>query len=205
MGRELDLLMQSFLISIFNPYLLLFSINKLRMPAYHTTQVQQMPSVGNMGVLALRGNTKGPAPQIQEEDIIDEAIKYFKANVFFKSFSPENDADRLFIYVTLWIQECLKVLQKAQSRDDGWKSLYSKSVQDFAIPGDSSFPINAYFHKPRSSQEAQKMKDYLKQVRLETATRMLDVALDASGKPSKWWMCFTKRKFLGLSLSGPGY
>lgn len=99
------------------------------MPAYHTTQVQQMPSVGNMGVLALRGNTKGPAPQIQEEDIIgnktildrtrknqdllknqdqrdflDEAIKYFKANVFFKSFSPENDADRLFIYVTLWIQ-----------------------------------------------------------------------------------------------------
>ena len=40
------------------------------MPAYHTTQVQQMPSVGNMGVLALRGNTKGPAPQIQEEDII---------------------------------------------------------------------------------------------------------------------------------------
>ena len=29
-----------------------------------------MPSVGNMGVLALRGNTKGPAPQIQEEDII---------------------------------------------------------------------------------------------------------------------------------------
>ena len=103
------------------------------MPAYHTTQVQQMPSVGNMGVLALRGNTKGPAPQIQEEDIIgnnfyplisrtvsnrkeghtirkmiflDEAIKYFKANVFFKSFSPENDADRLFIYVTLWIQGC---------------------------------------------------------------------------------------------------
>ena len=60
------------------------------------------------------------------------------------------------------ILECLKVLQKAQSRDDGWKSLYSKSVQDFAIPGDSSFPINAYFHKPRSSQEAQKMKDYLK-------------------------------------------
>ena len=58
--------------------------------------------------------------------------------------------------------ECLKVLQKAQSRDDGWKSLYSKSVQDFAIPGDSSFPINAYFHKPKSSQEAQKMKDYLK-------------------------------------------
>lgn len=107
------------------------------MPAYHTTQVQQMPSVGNMGVLALRGNTKGPAPQIQEEDIIgnktildrtrknqdllknqdqrdflDEAIKYFKANVFFKSFSPENDADRLFIYVTLWIQGRFHIIHR---------------------------------------------------------------------------------------------
>ena len=46
------------------------------MPAYHTTQVQQMPSVGNMGVLALRGNTKGPAPQIQEEDIIGNNFYY---------------------------------------------------------------------------------------------------------------------------------
>ena len=36
--------------------------------------------------------------------LLDDAIKYFKANVFFKSFVPENDADRLFIYITLWIQ-----------------------------------------------------------------------------------------------------
>jgi hypothetical protein len=25
-----------------------------------------------------------------------------------------------------------------------------------------------------------------------------------TGRPSKWWMCFTKRKFLGKSLEGPG-
>ena len=108
---------------------------------------------------------------------LDDAIKFFKANVFFKEFVPENDADRLFIYITLWIQgttmmthrhdsyfisECLKVLAKVSSQDEGWKQLYSACVQDFAIPGDSRFPLNSYFHKPTSSSDAQRMKDYLK-------------------------------------------
>ena len=65
--------MQSFLISILIRNLRSLMLNIFSMPAYHTTQVQQIPSVGNMGVLALRGNTKGPAPQIQEEDIIGES------------------------------------------------------------------------------------------------------------------------------------
>lgn len=56
------------------------------MPAYHTTQVQQMPSVGNMGVLALRGNTKGPAPQIQEEDIIGNKLLLITRNVIFGEY-----------------------------------------------------------------------------------------------------------------------
>ena len=133
------------------------------MPAYHTAQVQQMESIANLGFLALRGNTKGPSPKSSDdEDIIDDAIKYFKANVFFKSFVPENDADRLFIYITLWIQECLKIMQKTRTRDDAWKELYSRSVQEFAIPGDSSFPLNNYFYKPKTAQDAQRMKDYLK-------------------------------------------
>jgi len=34
---------------------------------------------------------------------------------------------------------------------------------------------------------------------------MIDHALTADGTPDKWWMCFTKKKFIGLSLSGPGY
>jgi len=155
----------------------------------------------------LRGTTKGPAPQAPEdrEDIIDECIKFFKANVFFKSYKPDNDADRLLIYITLWIQECLKVLQKVTSKDQGWKELYSKCVQDFALPGDSRFPLNNYLHKPKSPAETNQMREYLKQIRLETSKRMLDVALTSEGLPDKWWMCFTKKKFIGISLSGPGY
>lgn len=145
------------------------------------------------------GNTKGPAPPAPEDKediigrinksfkmvvfqlifIIDECIKFFKANVFFKSYKPDNDADRLLIYITLWIQgtnlssfwklfvnkitlECLKVLQKVTSKDQGWKELYSKCVQDFALPGDSRFPLNNYLHKPKNPTETNQMREYLK-------------------------------------------
>lgn len=40
------------------------------------------------------------------------------------------------------------------------------------------------------------------QVRQELATRLLARVYDedSDGKPSKWWLSFTKRKFMGKSL-----
>jgi len=37
-------------------------------------------------------------------DVIDEALHYFKANVFFRTYEIKSDADRVLIYVTLYIQ-----------------------------------------------------------------------------------------------------
>jgi ARP2/3 complex ARPC3 (21 kDa) subunit len=39
-----------------------------------------------------------------EMDVIDEALHYFKANVFFRTYEIKSDADRVLIYVTLYIQ-----------------------------------------------------------------------------------------------------
>ena len=67
-----------------------------------------------------------------DQDIIDEALYYFKANVFFKSYEVkvsrylsmhytvsnhmgiplQGPADRVLIYLTLYISECLKKLQR---------------------------------------------------------------------------------------------
>ena len=51
----------------------------------------------------------------EELDIIDEALAYFKANIFFKNFEIKSDADRTLIYITLYISECLRVLLKVKS------------------------------------------------------------------------------------------
>jgi actin related protein 2/3 complex subunit 3 len=61
------------------------------------------------------------------------------------------------------------------------------------------------FSPPTSRQEAEMLRQYLMQVRQELAARLLArVFEDGTGaqteKPSKWWLSFAKRKFMGKSL-----
>ena len=43
--------------------------------------------------------------------MIDEALTYFKANVFFRTYEIRSEADRVLIYLTHYITDCLKKLQ----------------------------------------------------------------------------------------------
>lgn len=48
------------------------------------------------------------------------------------------------------------------------------------------------------------MRQYLQQIRQETGVRLVEKVYGEDGKPSKWWLCFAKKKFMDKSLSGPG-
>ena len=59
------------------------------------------------------GVTAGPGPLIDQkfDDIIDEAIEVFRIVCLFKTkFDIDSPADKLLIYLTLWIHKCLQVL-----------------------------------------------------------------------------------------------
>uniref|UniRef100_A0A2K5SFR8 Actin-related protein 2/3 complex subunit 3 n=1 Tax=Cebus imitator TaxID=2715852 RepID=A0A2K5SFR8_CEBIM len=127
--------------------------------------------------------------EIKDTDIVDEAIYYFKANVFFKNYEVKNEADRTLICITLYISECLKKLQKCNSKSQGEKEMYTLGITNFPIPGEPGFPLNAIYAKPANKQEDEVMR------------KAFDPQND---KPSKWWTCFVKRQFINRSLSGPG-
>lgn len=67
-------------------------------------------------ILPLRDSIRGPAPNLDtpstdgaaQEDIVDEVLRLFRANVLFKSFEVLNAADRLLVYLTLYTSLCLK-------------------------------------------------------------------------------------------------
>ncbi|ESO84651.1 hypothetical protein LOTGIDRAFT_196504 [Lottia gigantea] len=175
------------------------------MPAYHSS----LPCprlVGNMGLLPIKTQYKGPAAkEVNGSDIIDEAIGFFKANIFFRNYEIKSEADRTLIYVTLYITECLKKLQRCSSRSQAEKEMYTLGITNFPIPGEGGFPLNAMYSKP-SRQEDETMRAYLQQLRQETGLRMIDRVFDQqSDKPSKWWLCFAKRKFMDKSLSPAGH
>ena len=198
------------------------------MPAYHSSFGSGSERIGNLALLPIKTTTRGPAaclPPSSEQDIIDEALYYFKANVFFRTYEIKSESDRVLIYLTLYITECLKKLQKCSSKNQGLQEIYSLAIARFDIPGDmtlllslllkfmnkilssgdAGFPLNSIYSKPSSGEEADLIRQYFLQLRHETGARVCDRVFDTpDGKPSKWWTCFAKKRFMEKSLSGPG-
>lgn len=177
------------------------------MPAYHSSFFQYNQLVGNMAVLPVKTQFRGPAPisTTKDLDIIDEALYFFKANVFFRTYEIKSEADRVLIYITLYITECLKRLQKCNTKSQGLQEMYTLAISKFDIPGEPNFPLNSVYAKPSNPNEADTMRQYLQQIRQETGIRVCDRVFNQDdGKPSKWWLCFSKKKFMDKSLSGPG-
>ena len=71
----------------------------------------------------------------------------------------------------------------------------------FAIPGDAGFPLNQAFEPPPDRNQAELLRQYIMQMRQELAARLLNrVYPEGANTPSKWWLSFTKRRFMGKAL-----
>lgn len=70
------------------PQLLNISIPGVPVQAYHCNMTHPGSVVGNMAMLPLRTKYRGPAPLMAGDgiDVVDEALQYFKANVFFRTY-----------------------------------------------------------------------------------------------------------------------
>lgn len=153
-------------------------------------------------------------------DIVEEAIDLFRANSLFRNFEIQGAADRVcimhtdiqtLIYLILFISDCLTRIAAAPttwSKNEALKQLTSYAVDNFALPGDASFPLSSLYGVPSSRAESDTLRQYLVQARQETVTRLLD-KIYVDHVPSRWWLAFTKRKLyvpstdisMGKSLS----
>ncbi|KAI8594121.1 actin-related protein 2/3 complex subunit 3 [Geranomyces variabilis] len=176
------------------------------MPAYHSSfNDGQYRNLGNIALLPLKTKIRGPAPSAVDadtDDIVDEAIGLFRANCFFRNFEIKGGGDRALIYLLLFMQECLQKLQKLPSSVEGQRTLMTHAMQNFAIPGENQFPLNAMYEKPVSKNDQDQLRQYLSQLRQECASRLAAKIYDGKEVPSKWWLCFSKRKFMNLPNVG---
>jgi len=173
------------------------------MPVYHSSfNDEAVQIVCGCSMLPIKTTTRGPAPLATEgqEDIVDEVLGYFKANVLFKHFEVKGGADRVLIYLTLYITQCLQRLEKCPTPMEGLKALTAMAHEQFRIPGDPGFALGSFFPAPANGQEAELCRSYLKQVREELGRRLVNKVYNEEGEPSKFWMFFAKRKFMNKSL-----
>ncbi|EYC35165.1 hypothetical protein Y032_1127g3649 [Ancylostoma ceylanicum] len=139
-------------------------------------------------------------------DIIDEALMYFKPNIFFREFEIKGPSDRTLIYLTLYITECLRKLQRSPNKISGQKDLAALALShQLPIPGEADFPLNNMYKAPANKQEEETMRSYLQQMRQELGVRLCELAFpDPSTKPSKWWLSFARKRFMDKGLVSQG-
>lgn len=56
---------------------------------------------------------------IDAEDIIDEVLLYFRANVLFRNFEVRGSADRTLIYLTMHAVQCLVKCERIEDKPSG--------------------------------------------------------------------------------------
>ncbi|KAF8289086.1 ARP2/3 complex subunit [Trypanosoma cruzi cruzi] len=165
------------------------------------------------GVYPLRRTSRltppGPAPRMDEmieegeeepQDIVDEAFYFFKPHMFFRNFPIKGAGDRVILYLTIYLHECLKKIVQLK-REEAHSVLLNYTTMPFASPGEKDFPFNAFF--PAGNEEEQeKWREYAKQLRLEASARLIEKVFlfpEKDGTGNKFWMAFAKRPFLASS------
>lgn len=178
------------------------------MPSYHSVFNAVENPTKYMGIPALEFKEK-KTPTLDatklkvkldqiELDIIDEAIIYFRPNVLFKNFAIEGDADKLLVYITVFIQKCLEKANEADANKakqnmrklvDGCE--YTDKVENF---------FNILVEKKPA--ELSSLQKYLKSVRKETVERMIYILFDdeKTKMDYKFWIGLGKKKFMGYEM-----
>jgi len=152
--------------------------------------------ISGSGVTAINDESK--------EDIIDDALKHFKANTLFKSFDIKNDTDRTLIYLMFYIQLCLSKIRDKKCPDMATadKLLFQQAQEKFQAPGEPGFVLGGFFPAAKSSTEANAWLAYFKVIRQECGLRVLKkIFPDEKKPPNKYWMQFSKRKFMNKELT----
>ncbi|KAL3624147.1 Actin-related protein 2/3 complex subunit 3 [Castilleja foliolosa] len=125
---------------------------------YHSSFVDDEEITKSCGcpLLPLKSHIKGPAPVSEQDstDIVDEAITFFRANVFFRNFDIKSSADKLLIYLTFYINIALKRLEGCRTLAEGTKAIINLGLEKVPVPGEPGFPFPGLFTAPQSQQEA---------------------------------------------------
>eukprot|EP01013_Petalomonas_cantuscygni_P037046 TRINITY_DN67808_c0_g1_i1.p1 TRINITY_DN67808_c0_g1~~TRINITY_DN67808_c0_g1_i1.p1 ORF type:complete len:196 (+),score=26.50 TRINITY_DN67808_c0_g1_i1:121-708(+) len=145
-----------------------------------------------------------PDDKGENKDIIDEALYTYRANTLLQAYAVTGPADRLLMWLTLYIHQCL-VRIRGKPRAEAEKVLYNLARESFPAPGETSFILGGFFPSPKSPAEKERWTTYVKQLREDLYPKLLDkvYAHPTDSGPDKFWVQFTLHPFMGLFFERP--
>ena len=127
--------------------------------SYHSKYCQDAatPTLCGFGFTPLKTNTQGPAAKCpdDQDDIVDEALQMFRAQVFFKNFQPEGPSDLTLIYLTCFINKCLEAIFKTPTKEAATKEFF-KLTNEQATSANQCFMRSLLKHKASEDSDFKK-------------------------------------------------
>ena len=125
----------------------------------------------------------------------------YRATILFKNFKTQGPADKIIVYLTVFIQKCLLEISRKANCDQKTAATICTEYVKEAIP--SSTDAKFYMRQlgqiapSKTSGEEEKYKKYLTQLKEECAKRLVDTIYDNNSLDLKFWLAFGKKPFLG--------
>lgn len=134
-------------------------------------------------------------------DIIDECLTYFRANILFKNFSIKSDADKIIVYLTVFISKCLSTISDTYQDPKKSKEL----LQNLITECEWSPTLKTHFLNTIliiNQNEVIDLSKYLKSLREETVYRLYYLLFQAPGSnlDLKFWIGYSRKLFLGYEM-----
>jgi len=143
-----------------------------------------------------------------EIDIVEEALSFFRATIMFKNFKPLGPADKIIVYLTVFIQKCLNEIERKKPRAD--KDQAEKIIEDLVkeqVPfsNDNDFFMRklGLLGQPKNGSEEEKFRKYAAQLKEACGKRLLLKLWhpEHGDMDQKYWLGFGKRPFLGQKFN----
>ena len=169
------------------------------MPSYHSVFNKAEVNQKYCGIPVFEfKEKKTPTLDATKLKVDLKPIIYFRANVLFKNFNIDGDADKLLVYITVFIQKCL---EKATDPNPAKAKENMKKLVDQCeyIPKTENF-FNILVTKKDS--EIPNLQKYLKSIRKETVERLIYILFEdeKTKMDFKYWVALGKKKFMGYDM-----
>ena len=77
----------------------------------------------------------------------------------FRNFDVRGGPDKTLVYLTLFAHACLVKCERITDKNQAIKDLRAMAGKQFAIPGESGWPLGGLFAPPADRKEGGKEKD----------------------------------------------
>ena len=108
-------------------------------------------------------------------------------------------ADKVLIYLTVYIQKLLEVVAKNPDMNEAKKAVAALFQEPVPTTASAGFMAGLVV-KGRPSAEEEKYRGYIRQLREECGMRMFNILYQNNAMDLKFWLGYSKRKFLKLSM-----